>query len=89
MSFLLLKVRSNSDMKRAICKGALRYGSSEVQKGLKSAVQKNARRHLVRSNSLGFLGCRLASSGFVGGGFFFQNCDYLWHRPLYTRTTHL
>ena len=40
MSFLLLKVRSNSDMIRAICKGALRYGSSEVQKGLKSAVQK-------------------------------------------------
>ena len=51
MSFLLLKVRSNSDMHSAICKGALLYGFSEVQKGLKSAVQKNAQRHLVRSNS--------------------------------------
>jgi hypothetical protein len=51
MSFLLLKVRSNSDMHSAICKGCSSVGSSEVQKGLKSEVQKNAQRHLVRSNS--------------------------------------
>ncbi len=80
MSFLLLKVRSNSDMHSAICKGCSSVGSSEVQKGLKSEVQKNAQRHqLGEVQFLRVLGCKSASSG----GFVFQNCGF-GDRPLCT-----
>jgi hypothetical protein len=63
-------------MIRAICKGALRYGSSEVQKGLKSAARKKCTAPSAASGRGPIPeGFRLQIGEFwLLGGFFFQNC---------------
>ena len=53
MSFLVRRKKKHG----GICKGVLKVGSGEAQKGLDSEAQKIAQRH-VRRNSGRILGCK-------------------------------